>query len=107
MMETEKNNLVSEPIATGQIANRVNRFVSKEQLPAYLSAVKTDDIPLAISYLVDKLAARPAQSGNSETHQWDSYELSSEIAALSSFERVQLPNDYDAALIKIIKEDNA
>ena len=107
MMETEKNNLVSEPIATGQIANRVNRFVSKEQLPAYLSAVKTDDIPLAISFLVDKLAARPTQSGNRENHQWDSYELSPEIAALSSFERVPLPSDYDATLIKIVKEENA
>lgn len=106
MMETDKNNLLSEPLATGQIANRERRFISKEQLPVYLSAVKTDDIPLAISYLVDKLAARPAKPEN-KTHRWDSYELSSEIIALSSFERVQLPKDYDAALIKIVEEENA
>lgn len=74
------------------------RLIPKENLSAYLSEVSIDDIPWAVNFLVSKLVlANREQNTEEETHAWNDYQLSPEIEALSSFERKELPRDYDKA----------
>lgn len=69
-------------------------FVSKENLPTYLSGVSIEDIPWAVNYLVSKLVdVSRKKEDNSKPHTWSNYQLSPEIEALSSFERKSLPDD--------------
>ena len=90
-------------MANGLIVNNSipgsRRLIPKENLSAYLSEVSIDDIPWAVNFLVSKLAlANREQNTEEERHTWSDYKLSPEIEALSSFERKELPHDYDKAL---------
>ena len=88
----------------GTRQSNVGKYISKENLPDYLSEVSMDDIPWAVNFLVSKLVmannkAKPEEA----THKWNDYRLSPEIEALSSFERTELPHDYDKALAEILE----
>ena len=96
-------------MANGVIINNSRpdsgRPIPKENLSAYLSEVSIDDIPWAVNFLVSKLVlANKEQNTEEERHAWIDYKLSPEIEALSSFERKELPRDYDKALTDILAE---
>lgn len=81
------------------------RLIPKENLSAYLSEVSIDDIPWAVNFLVSKLVlANGVQKTEEKRHAWSDYKLSPEIEALSSFERKELPRDYDKALTDMLAE---
>ena len=83
----------------------MGRFIPKEKLSAYLSEVSMDDIPWAVNFLVSKLVmANNEEETVKESHAWSDYKLSPEIETLSSFERKELPRDYDKALVGILEE---
>ena len=91
-------------VVNGSRQSNVGRFIPKEDLPDYLSEVSVDDIPWAVNFLVSKLAMANSKLESEEaTHTWSDYKLSPEIERLSSFEREELPLDYDKALAEILE----
>lgn len=102
-MEEDKLNIVSEPAVT---ANNTSSYVMpRSGLISMLSSVGIEDIPMAIRYLVDKLAAaQKKESVDKSAHIWDNYELSAEIIAMAPAKRKNIYGDYDAELVEILEE---
>lgn len=82
------------------------RFIPRERLSGYLSEVSMEDIPWAVNFLVRQLAQAHEPIKPQKRHAWEDYKLSSEIEALSSFERTALPIDYHIALKEALEEKN-
>lgn len=70
-----------------------------------LSKVRLEDIPLAVKYLVDKLAqSRQEKSEVSKSNKWDNYQLSAEVKAMAPSKRKSVYGDYDAELTALMEE---
>lgn len=78
---------------------------NKNGLFTMLSSVSLDDIPVAIKYLVDKLASFQVSSeSTSAVHSWDNYELSDEVKAMAPPVRKKVYSNYDDVLQEILEE---
>ena len=101
-MEDNKSTIVSEPVAAYDSTSYV---MPRSSLISMLSSVGIEDIPMAIRYLVDKLAAAQKKEIVDKTsHIWDNYELSAEIIAMAPAKRKSIYGDYDAELTEILEE---
>lgn len=84
-MEDNKSTIVSEPSAAYDSTSYV---MPRSSLISMLSSVGIEDIPMAIRYLVDKLAAaQRKETVDKSVHIWDDYELSAEIIAMAPAKR--------------------
>ena len=84
IMEDNKSTLVSEPAAY----DSTSYVMPRSSLISMLSSVGIDDIPMAIRYLVDKLAAaQKKETVDQSAHIWDNYELYAEIIAMAPAKR--------------------
>ena len=78
---------------------------NKNGLFTMLSSVSLDDIPVAIKYLVDKLASFQVSSESTPVvHSWDNYELSDEVKAMAPPVRKKVYGNYDDVLQEILEE---
>ena len=101
-MEDNKSTIVSEPSAAYDSTSYV---MPRSSLISMLSSVGIEDIPMAIRYLVDKLAAaQRKETVDKSAHIWDDYELSAEIIAMAPAKRKSIYGDYDAELTEILEE---
>ena len=79
----------------------------RERLFAVLSKVSKGDIPIAIKYLVDKLASMSDTVTSAppvKKHAWDDYQLSPEILSIIPKERKHHCDDYKESLADILTE---
>ena len=104
-MEQVNDNFANEPIAVRYDNSMMT--LSRDSLFAVLSQVSEGDIPIAIKYLVDKLAKMNKTVStvrNVQSHVWDDYKLSSEVLSLMPKERKALPDHYKSLLSDILDE---
>lgn len=102
VMEENKSTIVSEPAAAYDTTSYV---MPRSSLISMLSSVGIEDIPMAIRYLVDKLAAaQRKETADKSAHIWDNYELSAEIIAMAPAKRKSIFGDYEAELTEILEE---
>ena len=103
-MEDNKSTIVGEPAAY----DSTSYVMPRNSLISMLSSVGIDDIPMAIRYLVDKLAAaQKKETEDKSVHIWDNYELSPEIIAMAPVKRKNIYGDYDAELTEILEESHS
>ena len=102
-MEDNKSMIVGEPTAAAY--DSTSYVMPRSSLISMLSSVGIEDIPMAIRYLVDKLAAaRKKEIVDKSSHIWDNYELSAEIIAMAPTKRKSIFGDYEAELTEILEE---
>ena len=102
-MEDNKSMIVGEPTAAAY--DSTSYVMPRSSLISMLSSVGIEDIPMAIRYLVDKLAAaRKKEIVDKSSHIWDNYELSAEIIAMAPAKRKSIFGDYEAELTEILEE---
>ncbi len=78
---------------------------SKERLTSVLTEVSREDIPWAIRFLVDKLVdEKPRNAEATESHVWDSYQLSPEILAMMPPVRQRMAREYKESLTNIVEK---
>ena len=101
-MEGKKTHVVNEPV----LAPNTSYTIPRNGLLSMLSSVSIEDIPMAVKYLVDKLAAIRKQEvvDASSSHVWDDYQLSAEVIAMAPAKRKSIYGDYDAELIDVLEE---
>ena len=100
-MEGNKIDVVNEPV----LAPDASYTIPRNGLLSMLSSVSVDDIPMAIKYLVDKLATiRKQETVDVSSHVWDDYKLSAEVIAMAPAKRKSIYGDYDAELIDVLEE---
>ncbi len=103
-MEQEKYDKASERIVAAY-PDTVGYTIPRSGLQKLLSSIQIEDIPLAVKYLVDKLAsANPKKETVVTTHSWDNYQLSAEVIAMAPQKRKKVYGDYDAELTSILEE---
>ena len=99
----EDNNLTTVSESTAY--ESTSYVMPRNSLISILSTVGIEDIPVAIRYLVDKLAAtKKKETVDKSSHIWDNYELSAEIIAMAPAKRKSIYGDYDAELTEILEE---
>lgn len=103
-METAYQNYHGEAGSSNVVQKGERHFIPRNRLPDYLSEIRTEDIPLAVNFLVSQLAIVHVPDKPQKKHAWEHYKLSAEIEALSSFERKRLPLDYTCALTEALEE---
>ena len=95
-MEGKKIDVVNEPV----LAPDTSYTIPRNGLLSMLSSVSIEDIPMAVKYLVDKLAAiRKQETVDASSHVWDDYQLSAEVIAMAPAKRKSIYGDYDADII--------
>jgi len=103
-MEGKKSNVVNEPLLAPPY-NDPTYIIPRNGLLSMLSSVSIEDIPMAIKYLVDKLATiRKQETVDHSSHVWDDYHLSAEVIAMAPAERKNIYGDYDADLTDLLEE---
>lgn len=97
--------MVSEPIMTPSLQMDSSFNGSNNNLFSMLSTISIDDIPVAVKYLVDKLAtAKKKKATTQSTHTWDNYKLSKEVISMAPAERKEIYGDYKSELTDILEE---
>ena len=103
-MEDKTKDVVNEPLVPYG-STPVYTVPNKNGLFTMLSSVSLDDIPVAIKYLVDKLASFHVSSESTPAvHSWDNYELSDEVKAMAPPVRKKVYGNYDDVLQEILEE---
>ena len=97
-METIHQIISDKAIALNGEQKEEGHFVPRNRLSDYLLGVRREDIPWAVSFLVNQLAIAHEPAKPQKEHAWESYKLSEEMEKLSSFDRQKLPTDYESAL---------
>lgn len=98
-----QSDMASEP-TTDYSVSQDNPIVGKDLLDL-LSKVRLEDIPLAVKFLVDKLAwSRQKKANDSKAHKWDDYQLSAEVKAMAPSKRKSVYGDYDTELTALMEE---
>ena len=70
-----------------------------------LSSIRIEDIPLAVRYLVDKLAGvKKKEDAAVISHSWDNYQLSEEVISMAPKKRKKVYGDYNTELTLILEE---
>lgn len=104
-MEQINDNFASEPVAVRYDSSIVS--LPQDNLFSVLSQVSDSDIPVAIKYLVDKLAKKNRTVSTVQSvqrHVWEDYKLSPEVLSLIPKERKTLPDNYKSLLSDILEE---
>ena len=102
-MEGNKADIVSEPV----LAPDTSYTIPRNGLLSMLSSVSIEDIPMAIKYLVDKLATvRKHEAVDTSSHVWDDYQLSAEVIAMAPAKRKNIYGDYADELIDVLRDTN-
>ena len=102
-MEGNKADIVSEPV----LAPDTSYTIPRNGLLSMLSSVSIEDIPMAIKYLVDKLATvRKYEAVDTSSHVWDDYQLSAEVIAMAPAKRKNIYGDYADELIDVLRDTN-
>lgn len=103
-MEGKNTDIVSEPVVAPSIMDSAYT-IPRDGLLSMLSTVRIEDIPIAIKYLVDKLAnIRKKETVDMSAHIWDNYQLSAEVVAMAPVKRKAIYGDYDSELTEILEE---
>ena len=69
------------------------------------ASISIDDIPVAVKFLVDKLAtAKKKRATSQSTHSWDNYKLSKEVISMAPAERKEIYGNYKSELTDILEE---
>ena len=99
--------VVSLPQKTKDWVMESNYTIPRNGLLSVLSSVSIEDIPMAVKYLVDKLAViRKQEAVDHSSHIWDDYQLSAEVIAMAPSERKSIYGDYDAELMDIFFQNH-
>ena len=104
-MEKESPNMVNEPMMTPSLQADSSFDSPNNNLFSMLSSISIDDIPVAVKFLVDKLAtAKKKRATSQSTHSWDNYNLSKEVISMAPAERKEIYGNYKSELTDILEE---
>ena len=104
-MEKDHSDIVSEPIIAPTIQESSTSVGPSNSLLSMLASISIEDIPMAVKYLVDKLAKAQKQKTTSRsTHTWDNYQLSAKVISMAPSKRKEIYGNYDVDLTDILEE---
>ena len=104
-MEGDHSDIVNEPMMAPTFQGSSSYVDSGNRLLSMLASISIEDIPMAVKYLVDKLASvQKKKVDNQSIHIWDNYQLSPEVIAMAPSERKEVYGDYCANLTEILEE---
>ena len=103
-MEQEEYDKVSEPVVA-PYSDSAGYTIPRGGLLDMLSSIRIEDIPLAVRYLVDKLAGvKKKEDAAVKSHSWDNYQLSEEVISMAPKKRKKVYGDYNTELTLILEE---
>ena len=104
-MENDHSDIVNEPIIAPTVQESSSYVVPRKRVLSMLASISIEDIPMAVKYLVDKLAKAQKQKTISQsTHIWDNYQLSSKVISMAPSKRKEIYGNYDVELTDVLEE---